>query len=365
MSCGAALDSRRSYRIWSACEEGPAGAGGIEHGRASQLGRRRGDHFDHLAQFPRACGPGAPTKGLAPPGGDHMRIFAYGTLLPGMPRNNVLAGALRLGPGIVPGDLLDLGRYAGLVPGKGEVTGELFQVDGRLRDLLDQVEGFRPVDPQGSLYVRRGVTVRRFSDGEPVDAEAYFFNQVTGAETPIPCGDYRRFITEKGNGPVRVIAYGSNISSARLDDRLKDFGPERAERRRQTVRVGWMEGFRLTFNKKPEDGGAPKANIEFVGGQERCPAVVWELTPEEIALLDVKEGATGRPDAHYFRIGLPLETREGPLLAQVYLAGPCWLQRPARPKADYLRHLARGYAEFGLDERALKDAQARALGPSP
>jgi gamma-glutamylcyclotransferase (GGCT)/AIG2-like uncharacterized protein YtfP len=299
-----------------------------------------------------------------------MKIFAYGTLLPGMPLISVLAGARRVGPAIVPGNLLDLGPYAGLVAGEGEVTGELFDVDDRLRDSLDKVEGFRPEDPKGSLYVRRRVAARRFSDGGPVDAEAYFFNQVTNAEKAIPCGDFRRFATERGGGPVWVIAYGSNISTARLDDRLKGFGPERAAHRRETVRVGWLEGFRLTFNKRPEDGGPPYANIEFEGGEERCPAIAWELTPEEVARLDKKEGATGGPNAHYYRVGLPLETMEGPLLAQVYLAGPSWLQRPAAPRPVYLGHLTTGYEEVGRDKRALKEAEARALrspaiGPQP
>jgi len=97
-----------------------------------------------------------------------------------MPLNTLIAGARRHGPALAEGWLPSLPPYCGLVSGNGRVTGELFEVDEQLLDKLDRVEGFDPGDPRGSLYLRKGVSVQRFSDGGLLDAETYIYNQKAG-----------------------------------------------------------------------------------------------------------------------------------------------------------------------------------------
>ena len=57
-------------------------------------------------------------------------LFAYGTLMRGYRLHRVLArGATYLTEGHVRGALLDLGRYPGLVDGRGRVRGEVYRLD--------------------------------------------------------------------------------------------------------------------------------------------------------------------------------------------------------------------------------------------
>jgi len=293
-----------------------------------------------------------------------MKLFAYGTLLAGMRLHEMLAGAHFLGPAIIRGKLLDLGDYAGLVEGDAVVTGEIYEIDHTLQERLDQVEGFHPYDPAGSLYLRKDVGARRFADGTTVGVAAYFFSRATEREHQITCGDFRRYETEKNGAEVRVIAYGSNLSTERLAKRLERFGPERATQRIATVLPGYLEGFRLTFNKKRHEGGPPYANIEFAGEGTKCPAVVWSLTPEEIVVIDQKEGTTGKNGStHYYRIGMPCIAADERIVAHAYVANPDWIQEPALPSPEYLDHLRTGYREHGLNRHHLEDALVRARSP--
>ena len=107
------------------------------------------------------------------------------------------------------------------------------------------------------------------------------------------------------------------------------------------------------------------ANIEYVGGESRCPAVAWPLSAEEVADLDVPEGATGKDGTFdYYRIGMPFVMKAGARLCHVYIANPDRLQRPAPPAAHYHDHFRLGYEEFGLDSRHLEEALARASHPT-
>jgi gamma-glutamylcyclotransferase (GGCT)/AIG2-like uncharacterized protein YtfP len=54
---------------------------------------------------------------------------------------------------------------------------------------LDAIEGYRPEDPDRSLYIRAatGVTL---ADGRTEMAWVYFYNAPLGGAQPIPSGDY-------------------------------------------------------------------------------------------------------------------------------------------------------------------------------
>jgi gamma-glutamylcyclotransferase (GGCT)/AIG2-like uncharacterized protein YtfP len=64
--------------------------------------------------------------------------------------NNMLADSRHLGPALVSLTLLDLDAYGGVIQGNGVVTGEICEVDDRLRERRDEEEDFCPADPQGS-----------------------------------------------------------------------------------------------------------------------------------------------------------------------------------------------------------------------
>jgi gamma-glutamylcyclotransferase (GGCT)/AIG2-like uncharacterized protein YtfP len=107
-----------------------------------------------------------------------LQLFAYGTLRRGAPMHGMLAGRTTwLGPASVPGRLVDLGAFPGLVPaqaGDERVRGDLFGLaaDHRdaLLDALDRYEGARfervrqvVAGPDGPtlawLYCYRGDTI--------------------------------------------------------------------------------------------------------------------------------------------------------------------------------------------------------------
>jgi gamma-glutamylcyclotransferase (GGCT)/AIG2-like uncharacterized protein YtfP len=112
-------------------------------------------------------------------------LFTYGTLMRGYALHAVLArGATAVGAGSVRGALLDLGRYPGLVDGRGRVRGELYRLDDpQLLPVLDREEGYN--------FVRRRAVVT-LAGGRRVRAWLYRYRGPRERAVPIPDGDYRR-----------------------------------------------------------------------------------------------------------------------------------------------------------------------------
>ncbi|HEY3064321.1 MAG TPA: gamma-glutamylcyclotransferase family protein [Methylomirabilota bacterium] len=112
-------------------------------------------------------------------------LFAYGTLMRGYALHAVIArGSAFVGAGSVPGRLLDLGRYPGLVAGRGRVRGEIYRVrDAELLATVDREEGYN--------FARRR-TVATLADGRRVRAWVYRYRGPRERAVPIPEGDYRR-----------------------------------------------------------------------------------------------------------------------------------------------------------------------------
>ena len=124
-------------------------------------------------------------------------LFIYGTLMPGLRLEAEMQGAERLGPARVPGRLVDVGRYPGLLPGEGTVTGEVYRVSDAQLASLDEVEEMVPGDRPASQYWREQVTVLEGAlAGQPV--WTYVYIQPAEGLTPIAHGDYRRYIREVG-----------------------------------------------------------------------------------------------------------------------------------------------------------------------
>ena len=124
-------------------------------------------------------------------------LFIYGTLMPGLRLEAEMHGARFVGPAQVPGRLVDLGRYPGFLRGDGVVSGEVYEVDDAHLARLDAVEGVVPGDRVASHYWREEVTVLGGPlQGQPV--QTYVYNRPVDGCTPIPHGDYRRYVREVG-----------------------------------------------------------------------------------------------------------------------------------------------------------------------
>jgi gamma-glutamylcyclotransferase (GGCT)/AIG2-like uncharacterized protein YtfP len=111
----------------------------------------------------------------------------------------VAAGLRRVGPCRVPGRLFDLGAYPALRPASDpadRVCGELHALlDPGVFGVLDAFEGFDPLDPVGSDYLRERVTL---VEPAGVDAWIYVYNREPEPARRVPSGDWRAHLAERG-----------------------------------------------------------------------------------------------------------------------------------------------------------------------
>ena len=127
-------------------------------------------------------------------------VFFYGTLMSGFRRSGRarLDGFLELvGRGRIQAALFDLGIYPAAVPADdSSVRGEVH----RMADVdvvltaLDEIEGYRPGQPDSSLYTRSETAVT-LDDGRFKTAWVYFYNAPLGKAPRISSGDYLEYLT--------------------------------------------------------------------------------------------------------------------------------------------------------------------------
>jgi gamma-glutamylcyclotransferase (GGCT)/AIG2-like uncharacterized protein YtfP len=126
-------------------------------------------------------------------------VFFYGTLMTGFDRRRRVGIDSKLryrGRGWIAGALFDLGLYPAAVPAsEGRVWGEVFELldAPSVLPALDEVEGYRPDEPDSSLYIRREVPVG-LPDQEEDVAWVYFYNAPLGKAPRILSGDYLEYL---------------------------------------------------------------------------------------------------------------------------------------------------------------------------
>ncbi|MBF0121632.1 MAG: gamma-glutamylcyclotransferase [Desulfobacterales bacterium] len=269
-----------------------------------------------------------------------MKIFVYGTLLKGMSRAKMLLDSNYLGYAMTTASLYNTGDYPGMKEGENITIGEIYDITEKKMHYLDTVEGYEETDPDNSLFIRKEIAVQKISNGEFIDAFAYFYNQSSETDYLIQHGDYRRYLIEQEMKYQWIIAYGSNMSTERLKDRIGDF---------EDVKKGFIEGYKLVFNKKAFRNNAVYANIYFAGSTDKCPAVAYYLSTDQASTLDQYEGV---PD-HYLRISIPFTSNNETTIAQVYIANPKMLTKENKPEKEYLNYIIQGYKEHGFNELIL------------
>jgi gamma-glutamylcyclotransferase (GGCT)/AIG2-like uncharacterized protein YtfP len=129
-------------------------------------------------------------------------IFFYGTLMAGFDRRRRAGIDDKLtyvGRAHIRGHLYDLGIYPAAVPAPdGQVWGEVYRTDapGDVLRALDDIEGYRPEDPDKGLYARQRAQVI-FPDGLAEQAWVYFYNAPLGQAQRIESGDYLAHVTRR------------------------------------------------------------------------------------------------------------------------------------------------------------------------
>jgi gamma-glutamylcyclotransferase (GGCT)/AIG2-like uncharacterized protein YtfP len=123
-------------------------------------------------------------------------VFFYGTLMspfnrPG--RQRITPKLTFKGRGSIRAALFDLGIYPAAVPADDDsmVWGEVYETFDTTAVLaaLDEIEGYRPNEPQRSLYTRV-LTDVTLDDGRAEKAWTYFYNAPLGQAQRIASGDY-------------------------------------------------------------------------------------------------------------------------------------------------------------------------------
>lgn len=118
-------------------------------------------------------------------------IYVYGTLRTGSKSATMVE---------IPGAMYDLGWYPGIKLCEGcntVVKCERIVVDDEKLAELDAYEGYRPENPDYSLYLRVPV----------LDGEIYVYNHDVNPDSLIPDGDWLRFHQkEKGSASSMVVA---------------------------------------------------------------------------------------------------------------------------------------------------------------
>ena len=122
-------------------------------------------------------------------------VFFYGTLMAGFDRRRragIDQNLTYMGRGSIQGALFDLGIYPAAVPGsEGRVWGEVYAMvaPDEVLAALDDIEGYRPENPDRSLYARAQADVT-LPDATEARAWVYFYNAPLGRAPRIPSGDY-------------------------------------------------------------------------------------------------------------------------------------------------------------------------------
>lgn len=136
-------------------------------------------------------------------------LFVYGTLRPaaemhmGRAMRRRLSRESRLiGAAVLPGRLLDLGRYPGLVEtppapfaegGLSTVTGEILALDSpeSTWPWLDEYEGYDPRDPKAGLYDRT-IRTALSPGGTASEVWVYVLRQLPARQRYVASGDWLR-----------------------------------------------------------------------------------------------------------------------------------------------------------------------------
>ena len=130
------------------------------------------------------------------------KVFVYGTLMGGFDRRRRAGIDTRMrlvGRGWIEAALFDLGIFPAAIPAPdSHVWGEVYDVEDVASVLakLDEIEGYRPTEPDTSLYTRVEVPLT-FDDGRTDVAWVYFYNAPLGRAERIASGDYLDYLKVK------------------------------------------------------------------------------------------------------------------------------------------------------------------------
>ncbi len=268
-----------------------------------------------------------------------MLFFVYGGLMKQMGLSQHMNDTIYKGPAFFYADLYFLGQFPGVRPGKNKVLGEIYEINEKLVQSIDEVEEYYPDNIEKSVYIRKEIDAYNFADGKKIRTNIYWYNSEPKNNPLIFHGDYRRYIEEKQEINFSWIAtYGLNINKKRLEKTVGTISE---------YKVGFLEGFQQVFNVKTDLNGYAYTNIKFLGSHNKCPAVVWKLNKQQINKLDKLENVPNL----YHRISIAFNDINGEQInAQVYIANINALGKNLHPKLSYLKNITDALKEHNFNQ---------------
>lgn len=137
-------------------------------------------------------------------------LFVYGSFMKGMVHHGKLASTVtEIKSATCEGILYRLPvGYPAMVEGNGTVKGDLLTLENfkELLPLMDEFEGFSPLNPEKSLYTRLEKPVQVEGSNKAVMTQVYFLNP---AKLPkeakiIESGDYRASMASQSPLPLQL-----------------------------------------------------------------------------------------------------------------------------------------------------------------
>lgn len=122
-----------------------------------------------------------------------------------------------------------------MILGRGTVVGEWITVSPEALIMLDKIEGYHSsLAAKDCPYLSRSVEVRRFTDGQRVQLQSNLLNQDPRGLAQVNHKCIGRHLVEKQASGNWILAYCSNLSTARLEERVGKL---------DRARPGWIPEF--------------------------------------------------------------------------------------------------------------------------
>jgi cation transport regulator ChaC len=148
-------------------------------------------------------------------------------------------------------------------------------------------------------------------------------------------------------GDFWYFAYGSNLDPDQIAKRTNHAGE---------IKLCWVEGYKINFNKRSMDGTG-KANITPQAGG-KVWGVMYQCDERFLSEMDMYEGVSG---GHYVRIHLLVQcTGEPDVNAITYTAGQSFIAESLFPSNAYLDTILRGARHHGFPAHYISEIEKAA-----
>ncbi|SMO72694.1 gamma-glutamylcyclotransferase [Melghirimyces algeriensis] len=259
------------------------------------------------------------------------RVFVYGSLRRGEKYHSLLAQSKpEAMQAWIKGELFDtLQGYPGLsVPGERRVYGELYRVNRETLSRLDELEGFRPEDPDFPDQYRR-VRLSVQTDHGSVESDVYLYARPRQRSMKtVPYGDWKARDLKRQNRWL-YFAYGSCMDHQRfLSHGVGDVF-------QQVLGRGILHGYALRFTLPRPDGG--RADIVEQPG-DRVEGKVYEVEQQGLEYLFWREGV----DHNVYRPAWVPVIIDGKTVENVLTFVVIDKKKEIAPPEHYVREILRG-----------------------